>query len=406
MKSMKTKIAAPVANRTDPYLSTEVAQITSDHFWRWGDDNLFPDALALMSRRSTTHRRIINDKADYISGKGVVCDLSQPLLDHFIRQVNNRGESMRQLLNKLAYDKALFGNAFLEIVTDEHRSFLALYHQDASKCRVAKDSQHILLHHDWSAFRPGEARRLPLYPRFEKRQDGMLRAMIHYKDYEPMFEHYGVPPYIAGFGVSAIAYKTDRWNISRLDHSFQLSGVMMLDSTADSEAEAERIIRTAERKFAGNPGQVMFVLKEGSENDNSRFIPIASQNEGDWRELHDQAVSDIVVAHSWFRSLSGLDYASGFNAERILHEYEVALNTVILGEQAELLEPIRDLLHELLRIDATSMQIVNRPPTRSKPIYMKVWEARKADGLDYDPDEAEQQRYLSQITKYNITRID
>ena len=165
-------------------------------------------------------------------------------------------------------------------------------------------------------------------------------------------------------------------------------------------------MRTAEERFAGNPGQVMFVLKEGSENDHSRFIPIASQNDGDWKALHDQAVSDIVVAHSWFRSLSGLDYASGFNSERILHEYEVALNTVILGEQAELLEPIRNLLHETLGVDAASLQIVNCPPTRSKPLYMKVWEARKADGLDYDPDDETQQRYLSEITKYNLTHID
>jgi len=41
---------------------------------KWGDDNLFPNALALMARRSVTHRRIINDKADYISGKGFSCD--------------------------------------------------------------------------------------------------------------------------------------------------------------------------------------------------------------------------------------------------------------------------------------------------------------------------------------------
>lgn len=32
---------------------------------------------------------------------------------------------------------------------------------------------------------------------------------------------------------------------------------------------------------------------------------------GDWSSLHDQATSDIVIAHSWFRSLSGLDYSSG-----------------------------------------------------------------------------------------------
>lgn len=400
------KTAVGVANRTDPYAVLGSTRVENDHFWRWGDDNLFPQALALMARRSTTHRRIINDKADYISGKGVICDEArQPALAEFIGRVNGSGETLRQILNKLAFDKALFGNAFLEVVTDADHSFLSLYHQDASRCRVARDSQHILLHHNWAAFKPAEAGSLPLYPTFEPQQDGTLRAMIHYKDYEPTFEHYGVPPYIAGFGVSAIAYKTDRWNISRLDNSFQLSGVMMLDSTVDNEAEAERIVRMAERKFAGNPGQVMFVIRDGGDDDNSRFIPITSQNEGDWQALHEQAVGDIVVAHSWFRTLSGLDYASGFNAERILHEYEVALNTVILAEQAELTEPIRSVIGTILGADTSSLQIVNRPPTRSKPIYMKVWEARKADGLDYDPEDPRQQYYLSEITKYNVTSI-
>ena len=407
-RKQKFKPAVAVANRADdPYITSGAGSVQSDKFWRWGDDNLFPNALALMARRSVTHRRIINDKADYISGKGFSCDEGhEPLLAAFIRRVNGDGESLRQVLNKLAFDKALFGNAFLEIVTDAEHSFLAFHHQDASRCRVARDSAHILLHHDWAAFNAAEARTLPLYPAFERQEDGTLRAMIHYKDYEPMFEHYGVPPYIAGFNVSAIAYKTDKWNISRLDNSFQLSGVMMLDSTVDNESEAERIVRLAEQKFAGNPGQVMFVIRDGGESDNSRFIPIASQNEGDWQALHEQAVSDIVVAHSWFRTLSGLDYASGFSAERILHEYEVALNTVILGEQAELTEPVREAITSILGIDASSLQVINRPPTRSKPIYMKVWEARKADGLDYDPDDERQQAFLSEITKYNIRSIE
>lgn len=405
----KHKTAIGVTARTDPYATIGTGPVQSDKFWRWGDDNLFPYALALMARRSTTHRRIMNDKADYISGKGFVCDEAQPRLKKLVERVNPHKESLRQVVNKLAFDKALFGNAFLEVVTDPKHTFLALYHQDASRCRIARDERHVLLHHDWRAFNPAEAETLPLYPAFEEREDGTLRTMIHYKDYEPMFSHYGVPPYIAGFGVSAIAYKTDRWNISRLDNSFQLSGVLLLDSTVDNEAEAEKIMRTAEEKFAGNPGQVMFVIRdgEGNENtrDNSRFIPITSQNEGDWRALHDQAVGDIVVAHSWFRTLSGLDYAGGFNAERILHEYEVALNTVILGEQAELVEPIREAIRTVLGIDASSLEIVNRPPTRSKPIYMKVWEARKADGLDYDPDDEKQQAFLSEITKYNIRSI-
>ena len=118
------------------------------------------------------------------------------------------------------------------------------------------------------------------------------------------------------------------------------------------------------------------------------------------------ATSDIVVAHSWFRSLSGLDYSTGFSAERILHEYEIALNTLILGEQQELLEPVRRLIETRLGCDASSLQIVNRPPTRSKPLYMKVWEARKCDGLSYDPQDPEQNLYLAQITKYAMRSID
>lgn len=176
----------------------------------------------------------------------------------------------------------------------------------------------------------------------------------------------------------------------------------MLDNAVDSEEEADRIVRIAEEKFAGNPGQVLFVLRGDNENDNSRFIPINTSSDGDWQRLHTQAESDLVVAHSWFRSLSGLDYASGFSTERILHEYEVALNTVILPQQAELMEPIRQIIHRVLGIDASSLEIVNRPPTRSKPSYMRVWEARKADGLDYDENDTLQQRFLAEISSKSI----
>ena len=37
---------------------------------------------------------------------------------------------------------------------------------------------------------------------------------------------------------------------------------------------------------------------------------------------------------------------------------------------------------------------------------MKVWEARKADGLEYDEEDERQQLYLSEITKYNVTKIN
>ena len=135
---------------------------TGGGFWRWGSDNLYPYALAQMFRRSTTHRRIVNDKADYIAGKGFSHEEGLPRLAAFIRRVNRDGETLRQVLRKLALDKVLFGNAFVEVVTDGGASFLSLFHQDASRCRLAADGRHVLLHHDWSQYAAEEAKSLPL----------------------------------------------------------------------------------------------------------------------------------------------------------------------------------------------------------------------------------------------------
>ncbi len=392
-----------ITNSHDPYINIASSVKSSDKFWRWGDDNMLPTALALMSRRSTTHRRIINDKSDYICGQGFSFDSEQVKSAALIKRCNGEGESLRRVLKKLSYDKCLFGNAFLEVVTDKRSSFLSLYHHDASQCRVSKDNTHIIMHPDWSHYKESEAMSIPLYPSFEEAADGSLRSIIHYKDYEPQFTHYGVPVYVAGMGVSAIAYKTDQWNISRLDNSFQMSGVMLLDDAVDNEMQAEQVMRAAQDKFGGKPGQVLFVVKDGSDSDNSRFIPISSSSDGDWHTLHDQAVEDIVVAHSWYRSLSGLDYSSGWSSERILHEWEVALNCVILSEQAEFLEPIRRVVEHIFSEDCSSLEIINTPPTRSKPDYMMVWEARKADGLDFDETDQRQQQYISEIASYYST---
>lgn len=85
MTSTKTHCIRGVGNMAEPLLPAAAASpVASGEFWRWGSDNRFPAALAAMARRSTTHRRIINDKADYIAGKGFAFDVAQPLLARLV----------------------------------------------------------------------------------------------------------------------------------------------------------------------------------------------------------------------------------------------------------------------------------------------------------------------------------
>jgi hypothetical protein len=394
---MKRNQIHVINSRPDPYAGLSVGAPSSDLFWRWGEDNMFPATLLRMAQRSSVHRRILNDKADYISGKGFSFASDSAALADFVRTANGRGESLRKVFRRLAFDKLLFGNAFMEVATDRRGTFLSLFHHDASTCRLTRDGRSAALHHDWNNFSDKELKRLPLYPSFAAGQGGTMRSMVHFKSYEPMMEHYGAPSYVAGMNACTISYKTDGWNISRLDNSFQMSGVMILDGSVDSDERATELVRRAESKFAGRPGQVMFVVKDAANQEHSKFVPITTSSEGDWRDLHTQATADIVVAHSWFRTLSGLDYGAGFSAERVTYEYEIALNTIILPQQEEMLEQLRSVVGRMLGTDASSLEIINVPPTKNNPPYMRVWEARKDDGLDYDPSDATQQLYLSQL---------
>ncbi len=93
-------------------------------YWRWGDDNCFPYAVAALSRRSVTHRRVMNDKADYIAGKGFIFDENNTVLKELCECANCNRESLHDVFKKISLDYTIFGNAFLEVVTDRNGSFV------------------------------------------------------------------------------------------------------------------------------------------------------------------------------------------------------------------------------------------------------------------------------------------
>lgn len=377
---------------------------------RWkvfGGDNLFPQALAFLNRKSNVHRAIINKKTLYITGKGFSTE-NEPLAD-YLKSVNADNEPLREVFRKLNFDDQSSGNAYLEVVTNSRNQFLNLYHHDYTTCRLGnkEDEGYVLIHKDWAKVNrtKNKIKRIPLYPAFEDTEgDGNLRSMIHFKDYEPEFVDYGIPQWIAGMGVSSIAYKTDKWNISRLDNNFNSSGVLMVEGDFDSDEEAEDLKKEFKKEFTGevNTGKIMFIAKnQGGEH--TQFIPFSGGTDSDWSNLHAQSSGDLVIAHGWYRSLSGISDNTGFDTDRILNEYNIALKEVIEDRQEYFLGTIRKLITDHLGFPTDDLEVINRPPLTAKPDYMRVWEARKADGLDYDENDPAQQVYLANIKTPNLT---
>ena len=93
----------------------------------FGKDNLFPQYLAELKRKSSTQRSVLAQKTVFTSGAKFVC--RDESLEKFIEDINADHESLRDVFKKLADDYYTFGNAYMECV--RYEGGVNIYHIDA-----------------------------------------------------------------------------------------------------------------------------------------------------------------------------------------------------------------------------------------------------------------------------------
>lgn len=374
-----------------------------DDYIPFGSDNLFPNALALFSRQSPNHRGVLNSKVKYCMGDGIApLEENDQATQELLNKVNQEGESLNDVQRKLYLDRFMTGNYYIECITDGSRSFLWFNHLDATQCRLSKDGKSILIHPNWGRYEGKNDKNLtvlPVYPNFQpddKDDYAAHRCVYHGFDYEPEFTYYGLPLWIAGKDSVQIDLRTNKWNLGRLKNSFR-PGASMIVPVADA-TEGEEVTKNIKQHYTGEDqqGKTLVITKsralENEKADQTQYIPHTTEDKGSWLLLHQQSLSDIVVAHSWYRALSGIVDNTGFDTERILNEYYTALATLITSEQQSFLEVYNKLYGETINQEL-EISFRNSPPLNADE-YQYVWEIRKSRGQPYDEEDPNQQRFV------------
>lgn len=365
----KIKQIYNLVSPVDPEISTIIIDRDTYDYIKFGSDNLYPQAIAELNRKSTVNRALIKSKTTYTIGTDMTCEDAKTM--QYIWKVNE-SESLRNVIKKMMLDKFNFGNCYIEIVTNAKKGFLKLYHVDSTKVRKAKRTDgknSFIIHPDWSIYLRNKTKAVEIaqYPEFTKGADGFLHSMIQIKDYEPEFRDYGVPDWIAAMKCATIAHKTDKWNLSRIENSFRTSGVLVVEDDVKSVEEATELKNKVLEKFTGegNNSQIMVIVKEPGGNVATQFTPMNPVDEGDWTQLHEQSSKDLVVAHNWRRSLIGFSDNTGFDTDRILNDYADVLYNVIRPEQTTYLEVFYNLLGDF-GYNAETLAFSNQPPVSPK----------------------------------------
>jgi len=369
----------------------------------FGSDNLYPQALATIYRKSVTLRSLINSKVTFIVSGGFTIDDNNVKAWGIIDSPNNKEESLNDVFENYSTDRYFSGNSYLEIVTNHKKNFVNLFHIQSVKCRLTKDKKGVMIHPNWQKYKKGDklSKTIALYPKFTA-DGGLRRSIVHVKDYEPDFDNYGIPAFIAALDSAAIGYKTNKWNVSRLDNSFQSSGVLVIDGQmTDEDAGALKTEFKKEMLGEGNQGKVLMIIKKlGGEG--TEYTPINSNSEGDWIELHNQSNDDLVLANGWKKSLAGITESSGFDVDRILNDYQILKNTFILKEQNRFIKLLTKIYKDF-GIDLEGLTINNLPPVSlltklEANKFTKIWEARKEAGLEYDSEDEIQNNFIDNGT--------
>jgi len=323
----------------------------------FGTDNLFPQYLAELKRKSSTHRSVLAQKTVFTSGAKFVCD-NEPLRE-FIEDVNANQESLRDVFKKLADDYYTFGNAYMECV--KYDGGVNLYHLDATTVRMSKSKKEVYVNSDWCKYWNNDDKmyRLPIYPRVAHN-----KFVIHFKDYEPTFNFYGLPDYVAALEHIAVDYEIGKWNHTKFLNGFQPSAIVEISGDMGEE-EAQKMVKEAQKKFVGegNNGKILFIVKNGDTSPANVQI-IKDDQEGSWIELQQITDQNIITANRWQPSLSGIVSSGKMNntGSEIRIAYDLVMTTVIRDTSELILNGIRTVLYNEMGYDPRDLKIHYEPP--------------------------------------------
>ena len=179
------------------------------------------------------------------------------------------------------------------------------------------------------------------------------------------------------------------------------------------EEEAKKLVREAQKKFVGdgNNGKIMFIVKNGDAA-NANVQIIKDDQEGSWIDLQRITDQNIVTAHRWQPSLSGLVSSGKMNntGSEIRIAYDLAMTTVIKDTSDLLLNGIRTILFKEMGFLPEELIIHYEPPisfaTQIDPKQiLTINEQRKM--LDEDlPMLEEGNMFLTDREQIIVTRDD
>lgn len=305
----------------------------------WYDTNKFPNDLAVRTMRSGTHSGIINSKHTLTIGEGLRYFQNEIEVESgrefdYLQEINANDESFEEVFEQNAFDFIFSGNAFIEGVRSGER--VNFYRKDLTTMRSGKmvkgRIEDYYYSEDWPEIgtgRPLKTTPVEVIPAYNGNKN-QKRFILHLRNKYPSIKYYGVPDFMASIlsGWVDINYRIGKHNIDKFDNGFMPSGIIQLFGDVPEGKTPEDYLSEVRAKFTGEGKNDKLYLQLLDDPELKANIELFDQiRDGDFEILDKMADQQLVTAHGWFRSLTGLAQQGQLgNTQQIRNEFEMAMN--------------------------------------------------------------------------------
>ena len=290
----------------------------------WGDRNNYPDYLLSLYNNVTSLRSIINGTIDFVVGDGAT-------IAHTLQgdAMNDKGDTIIDLIKSLAKDYLIYGGMALQVVRGEDlETISALYYVDMRYLRSNKEND-VFYYSEEFGQKYVKTDKVVAYPKFIPGAQHPA-SIIFVKNVNTQV--YPAPLYAASVKACEIERNIDDYHLNSIHNGFSGSYIINFNNGVPSDAIKEEIERDVNTKFAGAQNAGRIVLSFNDSKDSQTTIQKAElQDFGEkYQALAKHSRQQIFTAFRATPNLFGIPTeTTGFSEQEFKESFRLYNRTMV-----------------------------------------------------------------------------
>ena len=304
-------------------------KLSGREYVNYGLDNKFPNYLFDLYLRSSVLQSVVNGCVDFTMGNKIVVnpELTEDAENY---EVNDDGETIHDVLNKIIVDRFIFGGYAVQRIEDK-KGNIKLYWLDFQRCRINEDETKLYYSDDWTKW-GNKAITYNIYNPSTGKGD-----VVYYKG-NITRGHYPIPPYVASLTSCETQTEIAKYHLNAITNNFNVNAIINFNNGVPEETIQEEIEKLVAKKFNGTDAQTYML---NFNNDKEHATDVVRLNADDFDKKYDALLKsvreDIFISMRATPALFGVNPENnGFSKQEFVESFTLFNKTVVQPVQKQL----------------------------------------------------------------------